>query len=196
MPNHEPNNAGGPVHRAVYAGSFDPITYGHLDVLSRARRLFDEIVLAIGHNPDKPALFDFSERLAMARQLVADMLTNEPDGAPVTVEQYSGLTVDFARSVHATAILRGVRNITDLAAETQLAITNRQVADIETVFVVTGEAYAFTSSSLIRQIAGLGGSLERLNRIIPPIVIERLREKRNDPNNPLGKLATDHHVAD
>jgi len=196
MSSRQADHAHDPVHRAVYAGSFDPITYGHLDVLSRARRLFDEIVLAIGHNPDKPALFDFSERVTMARQLVADMLANEPGGAPVTVEHYSGLTVDFARSVHATAILRGVRNITDLATETQLAITNRQVADIETVFVVTGEAYAFTSSSLIRQIAGLGGSLERLNRIIPPIVIERLHEKRNDPNNPLGKLATDHHVAD
>ena len=90
--------------------------------------------------------------------------------------------------------LRGIRNITDLASETQLAITNRQVADIETVFIVTGEAYAFTSSSLIRQIAALGGPLERLGSIVPEIVIERMRQMRDDPNNPLGKLAQDQLV--
>ncbi|MHC4429120.1 MAG: pantetheine-phosphate adenylyltransferase, partial [Planctomycetota bacterium] len=144
-------------HIALYAGSFDPITLGHLDVLGRARQLFDEIVLAIGDNPDKPALFHFDERVEMARTLVEEMVTDEPHGAPVRVEHYTGLTVDFARRVHASAILRGIRNITDLASETQLAITNRQVAGIETVFIVTGENFAFTSSSLIKQVAALGG---------------------------------------
>lgn len=151
--------------------------------------MFDRIVLAIGHNPDKPALFNFEERVGMARALVADILNTEPAGAPVAVEHYSGLTVDYARHVNACAILRGIRNITDLAAETQLAITNRQVADIETVFIVTGETYAFTSSSLIKQVAALGGSLTRLTSIVPPLVIERLQAKRDDPEDPLGRLA-------
>lgn len=181
-------------HIALYAGSFDPITLGHLDVLERARRMFDRIVLAIGHNPDKSVLFPFQERVEIARQLVDDLLDREPIGAPVEVGHYTGLTVDYARDVGAAAILRGIRNITDLAAETQLAITNRQVADIETVFIVTGEAYAFTSSSLIKQIAALGGSLDRLRTIVPRLVIDRMQAKRDDPSNPLGKLARDEHV--
>ena len=183
-----------PPHVALYAGSFDPITFGHLDVLSRARRLFDSIVLAIGDNPEKPALFSFEERLEMARQLVDEMVLGEPDCAPVLVEHYTGLTVDFARRTNASAILRGIRNITDLANECQLAITNRQVAGIETVFVVTGESFAFTSSSLIKQVAALGGSLDRLATIVPAVVIERLKLKRDDPSNPLGRLARDQLV--
>jgi pantetheine-phosphate adenylyltransferase len=178
-------------HLAIYAGSFDPITLGHLDVLRRARRMFDRIALAIGHNPDKPALFTYRERLDMAQKLVEELIAAEPAGAPVTVRHYTGLTVDFARKIGAVAILRGIRNISDLAAETQLAITNRQVADIETVFIVTGETFAFTSSSLIKQVAALGGSLDRLATIVPPLVIDRLRQKRNDPTNPLGRLAQD-----
>ncbi len=181
-------------HVAIYPGSFDPITLGHLDVLARARKLFDRIVLGIGHNPDKPSLLSFSERLSMAETLVQQMLDDDPDGAPVTVAHYSGLTVDFARTQGASAILRGIRNITDLAAETQLAITNRQVADIETVFIVTGEQFAFTSSSLIRQVAALGGSVDRLHSIVPQMVIDVLREKQNDPENPLGRLVRDDFV--
>lgn len=181
-------------HLALYAGSFDPITYGHLDVLGRARLLFDEIVLGLGRNPDKPALFSFEEREEIARTLVDEMIATAPDGAPVRVASYTGLTVDFARSVGASAILRGIRNITDLAAECQLAITNRQVADIETVFVITGESYAFTSSALIRQVAALGGSIDRLASIIPPLVIERMKAKASDPGNPLAGMAKDAHI--
>ena len=173
---------------------FAPISLGHLDVLRRARSLFDRIILAIGANPEKPALFSFHERLEMARALVREMVTADPDGSEVQVEHYSGLTVDFARSVNAAAILRGIRNVTDLAAECQLAITNRQVAGIETVFVVTGESYAYTSSSLIKQIAALGGSLDGLSGIVSPLVMERLKQKRDDPSNPLGRLARDQLV--
>ncbi len=118
----------------------------------------------------------------------------DPDSAPVQVDHYTGLTVDFARKSNATAILRGIRNITDLANECQLAITNRQVAGIETVFVVTGESFAFTSSSLIKQVAALGGSLDQLATIVPAVVIERLKVKRDDPSNPLGRLARDQLV--
>lgn len=181
-------------HLAIYTGSFDPITLGHLDVLGRTRRLFDEVILAIGRNPKKAALFTLAERLDLARRLVADLAEREPDAAAVRVETYSGLTVDFAQTVGATALVRGIRNITDLATECQLAITNRQVAGIETIFIVTGEAFAYTSSSLIQQIAALGGSLEKLRTLVPPVVIEALRVKRDDPRNPLGRLAKDHLV--
>ena len=178
-------------HLAIYTGSFDPISYGHLDILRRSRGMFDEVVLAIGRNPNKEALFTFEERMALAKTLVADMMAREPAGAAVRVDHYTGLTVDDARSVEACAILRGIRNITDLASECQLAITNRQVAGIETVFIVTGESFAYTSSSLIKQIAALGGSLDALATLVPPAVVEALRAKRRDPSNPIGKLARD-----
>ena len=178
-------------HLAIYTGSFDPITLGHLDVLARARGLFDEVILAIGRNPNKEALFTFDERLELARALVAEMQETTPAGARIRVEHYTGLTVDYARAVGACAIVRGIRNITDLASECQLAITNRQVAGIETVFIVTGENFAYTSSSLIKQIAALGGSLDSLATLVPPRVIEALRRKRGDRSNPLGRLAVD-----
>src|SRR5262245_18382566 len=167
-------------HLAIYAGSFDPITLGHLDVLRRARRLFDGIILGIGRNPDKESMFSMEERLKMAQSLVDDMLASDPASCPVRVERYSGLTVDFARRSRAVAILRGIRNITDLPSECQLAITNRHVADIATVFIVTGEAYAFTSSILIQQIAALGGPLDRLKTIVPDMVIDRMKLKPDD----------------
>jgi pantetheine-phosphate adenylyltransferase len=180
-------------HLAIYAGSFDPITNGHLDVLHRARGMFDRIILGIGHNPDKPSLFPIEERETMARSLVSK-LDDAPNLAPVSVQAYRGLTVDFARQEGAVALVRGIRNVTDLASECQLAITNRQVADVETVFIVTGETYAFTSSGLIRQVAGLGADVERLRHIVPDMVIQQLRKLQNDPDGPLQRMAHDDHV--
>ncbi|MCH2137992.1 MAG: pantetheine-phosphate adenylyltransferase [Phycisphaerales bacterium] len=168
----------GPSHIAVYAGSFDPPTLGHLDVIQRARRLFDEIVVGIGENPDKQHMLDPATRLTLMQQLVRDMLEADPDGAPVRVETYEGLTVDFARSINAVALLRGIRNVTDLASECQLAIANRQVANIETTFVITDERYGFTSSSLIRQIVDLGGDVDKLTDIVPQPVLDQLRAMR------------------
>ncbi len=181
-------------HVVIYAGSFDPITRGHLDVLQRARQLFDHIVVGIGQNPEKASLFTPAERLEMTRALVKELVEQSPTGAAVDVHGYKGLTVDFARTHNAVAIIRGIRNITDLAAETQLAITNRQVADIETVFIVTDERFAYTSSSLIRQVAALGGSLDRLSALVPRLVIDRMQKKMNEPGNPLKKLAQDAHI--
>ena len=181
-------------HIAIYAGSFDPITSGHLDVVTRARGMFDRIIVAIGHNPDKQSLFPFNERVAMATTLVEELVSADPDSAPVTVEQYSGLTVDFAKNSGCAALIRGIRNVTDLAMETQLAITNRQVSNMETVFIITGEAYAFTSSSLIRQIAALGGDVERLHGIIPPLVISQLKKMQSNPNSSLHALGKDAHM--
>ena len=166
-----------PIHKAIYPGSFDPPTLGHMDVLSRARDLFDEIVVAVGCNPDKDAFLNTDTRVTLLQGLVEEIVAAKPDAAPVCVEVYDGLTVDFARSIGATAILRGIRNTTDLQAECQLAITNRQVAEIETVFVVPGEAYAYTSSSLIRQIASLGGDLEKLRTMLPASVIEAIAQQ-------------------
>ena len=168
------------VHKAIYPGSFDPPTLGHMDVLSRARQLFDEIVVAVGHNPEKSPFLKTDTRVAMLHELVKEIVDSNPSAAPVTVAVYDGLTVDFAREVGASAILRGIRNTTDLQAECQLAITNRQVAEIETVFVVPGEAYAYTSSSLIRQIASLGGDLEKLRTMLPSIVIDAIEKEHRD----------------
>ena len=160
-------------HTAIYPGSFDPPTLGHLDVLERACRLFDEVVVAVGRNPDKKGpLLELDLRISLLEDLVADLVSRHPDLAKVTVASYDGLTVDYARSIGAN----GIRNTTDLHAECQLAITNRQVADIESVFVVPGEAYAYTSSSLIRQIAELGGDPQRLSSMLPLPVIKALSE--------------------
>jgi pantetheine-phosphate adenylyltransferase len=176
-------------HLAVYAGSFDPITLGHIDVLERCRSIFDEVVLAIGINIDKPPLFTIDERREFARILVERLLKRTPAGARLRVESYTGLTTDFARSLGASAIVRGIRNVTDLAAECQLAITNRQVAGIETVFILTGENFAYVSSSLIKQIAAFGGDLQRIAALVPPEVIAALEAKRRDPKDPLSRLA-------
>jgi pantetheine-phosphate adenylyltransferase len=180
-------------HIAIYAGSFDPITRGHLDVIARCRRLVDSLIVGIGHNPDKPALFPAATRLEMATALVQEIVDESSGLAPVSVESYEGLTVDFARRHGAVALVRGIRNVTDLANECQLAIANRQVADIETIFIVTGEAYAFTSSSLIRQIAALGGDVRKLASVVPELVIEHLERIKEMPGNPLAKLANDAH---
>jgi len=167
-----------PEHIALYAGSFDPPTFGHLDVIGRGRRLFDRIVVGIGENPDKRRMLQPDDRCRLMRLVVDELVADAPGGATVDVEAYSGLTVDFARSIGAAALLRGIRNVTDLASECQLAIANRQVADIESVFVITDERYGFTSSSLIRQIVELGGDVEKLRNIVPAPVLDHLRSSQ------------------
>ena len=152
----------------VFPGTFDPISKGHLDVIERGLGLFDELVVAVGNNPDKASLFTQQERAEMVSELLAGC-----DG--VRVETYEGLTVDFARKVGAAAILRGLRNSSDVQFELQVAMTNRVVAGIETVFVMTSPQFAFTSSSLVKQIAARGGDVSAL---VPPIVVERLEAKR------------------
>jgi len=163
---------------AVYPGSFDPLTLGHLDVIARGRRLFDKLVIAVGRNPGKRALFTAEERVEMARALAERIVAEEPDGAEVVVESFSALTVDFARRTGATAILKGIRNLSDLQYEIQQAVTNRQVADLETVFIVAGQSFAYTSSTLIKQIAAMGEDLSALSTMCPDLVIERLRAKK------------------
>lgn len=166
-----------PHHLAIYPGSFDPVSLGHLDVIARGRRLFDELIVGVGRNPGKQALFTIDERVQLANQLVRELEAREP-GAPVGVRAFSGLTVDFARSVGASALLRGVRNLSDLQYEVQQAVTNREVAGLETAFVVAGQSFAYTSSSLIRQITAMSDDLDALRSMVPPAVIEALRTKK------------------
>lgn len=172
------SDAGQKIHRAIYTGSFDPPTLGHLDVIRRGRLLFDDLIVAVGRNISKKEMFPLEQRRTMLHELVSQILDDEPEGGSVRVAQYSGLTVDFARQVGARVILRGIRNVTDLAYECQLAMTNRQVADLETVFIMTSQAYAYTSSNLIRQIAALGGDIDRLSAIVPTLVIKALKQMK------------------
>lgn len=180
-----------PLHRVVFPGSFDPITYGHLDVIRRGRRLFDELIVAVGRNPGKDSLFSPEERVEMAEMLVRELVAGEPGAAPVKVQSFSGLTVDFARSVGATALLRGVRNLSDLQYEVQQAVTNREVANLETAFVVAGQTFAYTSSSLIKQITAMGKDLTALAAMVPPSVAERLKAKKAGRHPLLERLRAD-----
>lgn len=178
-------------HRVVFPGSFDPITYGHLDVIRRGRRLFDELIVAVGRHPGKESLFTPEERVEMAEILIEELIADEPGAAPVRVQSFSGLTVDFARSVGATALLRGVRNLSDLQYEVQQAVTNREVADLETAFVVAGQTFAYTSSSLIKQITAMGKDLSALAAMVPPLVVERLKAKKQARHPLLERLMAD-----
>jgi pantetheine-phosphate adenylyltransferase len=153
--------------RAIFPGSFDPITNGHLDVISRSMRLFDELIIAVGRSPIKNQLFTPEERVEMITELTVDM-------PGVSVESFEGLTVQYAAQRKADVILRGLRSLTDVQYEFQLAMTNRAVAGIETVFIMTSEQYGFTSSTLIREVASLGGDLSNL---IPESIYRRLQQR-------------------
>lgn len=153
--------------RAIFPGSFDPITNGHLDVIGKGNKLFDELIIAVGQSPVKEEFFTLAERVKMIRELVADM-------SRVSVESYNCLTVKFAAEKKADVMLRGLRNLTDVQYEFQLAMTNRSVAGIETVFVMTSEEFGFVSSTMVREVAILGGDVSKL---IPIPVYNRLRER-------------------
>jgi len=153
--------------RAIFPGSFDPITYGHLDVIHRGIKLFDELIVAVGRSPIKNPLFTPEERVEMINELVEDMPS-------VKVESFDGLTVEYAKEKKADVILRGLRSLTDVQYEFKLAMTNRSVAGIETVFVMTSEEYGFTSSTLTREIAAMGGDVSRL---VPKPICDRLNKR-------------------
>lgn len=140
---------------AVFAGTFDPVTLGHVDVVRRGLRLFDRVTVAVGHNPAKKRMLDLATRVSLVREALGD----EPR---VEVTSYEGLTVDFARAAGAVAILRGLRDGTDLGFEMPIALANRAMAPgVETVFVPTAPELAFVSSSLMKEIALSGGNPSR-----------------------------------
>ena len=170
----------------LFPGTFDPLSNGHLDVIVRGQSLFDRLIVAVGQNPAKHTLFTTEERIEMISELV-----RRDCGDHVQVAAFSGLTVDFARSCGATAILRGIRNVTDLNFEFQLALTNRAIADVETIFIMTGEVHAFTSSTLIKQIAS-GGDIDRLAPLIPALILDRLKAKKAQHGGRLPWAHVDH----
>ncbi len=156
---------------AVFPGAFDPVTNGHLDIIRRAEKLFDKLIVGVGQNPEKPEVFSPQERVAM--------IEAELHGSPnVSVMAYEGLTMEFVRSVGARAILRGIRDSADLRAELQAANTNLLVGDVETVFLMTSDQHALTSSTLIKQVVDLGGhGTQRLTRLVPERVLKKLLKK-------------------
>lgn len=155
---------------AVYVGSFDPPTLGHLDIIQRGSRLFDQLTVGIGINPDKKPLFSPDERIALVEQMVADL----PN---VDVKCFEGLTVTFAHEINAAVLLRGVRTVSDIELEFTMALTNHALApSLETVFLMASEKYSHISSTLIKQIARMGQDLaeESLERFVPDCVIDPL----------------------
>lgn len=153
---------------AIYPGSFDPVTNGHLDLIERGAKIFDRLVVGILRNFDKEPLFTIDERVEMLRQVTQPW-------ANVEIDVFSGLLVDYARLREANVILRGIRAVSDYEYELQMAMMNRKLEpDIETVFMMPGEAYSYVSSRLVKELARLHGSVEGL---VPPIVQERLRAK-------------------
>lgn len=157
---------------AMYPGTFDPITRGHEDLVRRCLRLFDRLVVAVAASPKKAPLFSLDERVDLAREALKGH-----DG--VTVTGYEGLTVDFARAQRLTAIVRGLRAVSDFEYEFQLATMNRHLTgDVETVFLTPSERYTFISSSLVREVAEFGGDV---SRFVHPYVAERLQAKFPGP---------------
>ena len=158
---------------AIYPGSFDPITNGHVDLIKRGMRIFDEIVILIAHNPNKVYLFSIEERMEMIREIFSD--TKE-----VRVDSYSGLLVDYLKISGANIILRGMRALSDFEYEFQMALMNRrQTKKIETVFLMSGFKWFYTSSKLIKEVVSLGGSVKGL---VPDSVNQKLMEKFNVNN--------------
>jgi pantetheine-phosphate adenylyltransferase len=160
---------------AIYPGSFDPITFGHLDIIRRAARVFDRVVVAILENPGKMPLLGDDDRAAVIRQAIRDELA--PDvGQRVTIECFDGLTVEAARRQGAEFVVRGLRAISDFESELQMAHFNRKLApEIDTVFFMTSLEYAYLSSSLVKEIARFGGDVRAM---VPAAVAEQLQGGR------------------
>jgi len=156
------------MRRAIYPGSFDPVTNGHLDVIERARKLFDEVIVAVAHNDEKQPLFSLKERLDLLRE-TAGKIDN------VRIAKFKGLLVDFAQAQKAGAVIRGLRAVSDFEFEFQMALMNRKLeAAVETIFLMPKEEYTYLSSRLVKEIARLGGDV---SKFVPPIVASSLGKK-------------------
>ena len=156
---------------ALYPGTFDPITNGHLDVITRAIRIFDRLVVAIAENPSKCPLFTFEERIELVRSVVETL----DDHDRVDVAGFRNLTVDFARSIGATSLIRGLRAVSDFEHELQIALTNRKLSqDIESVFLMPSVEYIYLNSSMVKDVVKYGGDV---NDFVPEVVKAKLLEK-------------------
>ena len=162
------------MRRAIFPGSFDPLTNGHLDIVRRSAPLFDEMIVSVLNNPDKLPFFSVDERCEMLRDVLP---TVETGTCKVLVESFSGLTAEFAVSKQANAIVRGIRAVSDYEYELRMALMNRRLEpSIETVFLMAGEEYSYVSSTLMKQVFELGGRV--VAGLIPELVEERMRAKR------------------
>ena len=154
--------------KAVYPGTFDPVTKGHLDIMRRGAKVFDELVVAIGPNPNKSPIFSLKERVELLKLATRDI----PN---IRVDTFDGLIVDYVHKVGTNVILKGIRTVSDFEYEFQMALTNRVVGKgIETVFVMTSEEYAFLSSTMVKEVAKLGGDI---SAFVMPDVERRLKKK-------------------
>lgn len=167
--------------KAVYAGTFDPVTNGHVDIIKRAAGIFPELVVAVVSKSNKQTLFDATERVRLVEESLAEVLTPEffkrerQNPGKITVQSFDGLLVDYARSLGARVVIRGLRAVTDYEYEAQMAIINRHLlADIETVFLMTSDNCSFISASIVREIAKLGGDVSGL---VPAAVVAALKAK-------------------
>ena len=152
---------------AMYAGTFDPITFGHLDLVDRAVQIFDRVVIAVAANPRKGTMFSLDQR----RDMVCESVKQFPD---VEVVTFNGLLVDFAREIGINLLIRGIRAYADFESEFQMALTNRKLSpDIETLFMMPQESHSYLSSSVVREVASLGGNI---GDFVPPCVDSRIRE--------------------
>ncbi len=152
---------------AIYPGTFDPVTYGHLDVLERASRLFDEVIISVSESSSKKTLLSVNRRLDLIKQVIRDFKN-------VSSDSFEGLLVNYAKSKKANVIIRGLRAISDFEYEFQMALTNRKIAPgIETVFLMPHEKYSYISSSLVREIVSLGGDV---SSFVPPEVAEYIKK--------------------
>jgi pantetheine-phosphate adenylyltransferase len=155
------------VRRAVCPGSFDPVTNGHLDVIERMSRVFDEVVVAVLINKSKQGMFTTEERIDLLQQSTADL----PN---VTVDSFHGLLVDFCRAHGIQVIVKGLRAVSDFDYELQMGQMNHSLAEVETLFMPTNPLYSFLSSSLVKEVATFGGDVARL---VPPVVLAALKQK-------------------
>jgi pantetheine-phosphate adenylyltransferase len=162
------------MRRAIYPGSFDPVTNGHLDIIERGCKLFDEIIIGILVNPDKQPFFTLEERHEMLTAVLQDI---SQGNCKVRVDSFRGLLVNYAVAQQADVIVRGIRAISDYEYELQMALMNRRLEPgIETVFMMPAEIYSYVSSRLVKEVFQLGGALTGL---VPPVVEKRMKEKMN-----------------
>ena len=160
------------MRRAIYPGSFDPVTNGHLDIIERGCKLFDEIIIAILVNPEKQPFFSIDERREILKEVLKDI---NRGSCSIRVDDFKGLLVHYAVAQKADAIVRGIRAISDYEYELQMALMNRRLEpSIETVFMMPAETYSYVSSRLVKEVFQLGGELEGL---VPPLVEARMKQK-------------------